>query len=95
MQPDAPDQEEPRDEGDESLRDLLLDTRMRLTSASASQAQQMERALERLREGKYGICVECHGPIELKRLEAVPWTVRCLECQESAEFDARDHSPSM
>jgi DnaK suppressor protein len=89
------DQDEPRDEADESLRTLLRDTRMRLAEVDAQRAQMMEAALARLRDGTYGQCIDCGGNIEAKRLDAVPWAVRCVECQESAEFDARNHSPSL
>ena len=89
------DGDEPRDEGDESLRTLLRDTRMRLTEVDAQRAQLMEEALRRLSGPDAGKCVDCDGEIEWKRLGAVPWAVRCVDCQEAAEFDARDHSPSL
>lgn len=39
-------------------------------------------ALEKLRDGSYGKCVECDGQIHEKRLSAVPWAERCVKCQE-------------
>src|ERR1700687_2788453 len=42
-------------------------------------------ALARLREGTFGECVSCGKEITAKRLEAVPWTRHCIECQEKAE----------
>jgi DnaK suppressor protein len=89
------DQEEPRDEGDESLRVLMRDTRMSLAEQDAQRAQLIEEALRRLSQGSYGTCVDCGGPIEPKRLEAVPWALRCVEDQEAFEFEARDRSPSL
>lgn len=89
------DQDEPRDEGDESMRVLMRDTRMRLAEADAQRAQLLEEALRRLGDGSYGKCIDCGGPIEAKRLEAVPWALRCLEDQEAFEFEARDRSPSL
>ena len=89
------DQDEPRDEGDESMRTLMRDTRMRLAEVDAQKAQLLEEALHRLAEGSYGKCIDCGGPIEAKRLEAVPWAQRCLEDQEAFEFEARDRSPSL
>ncbi len=38
-------------------------------------------ALERIMEGRYGICVDCGRPIERERLEAVPWAARCIADQ--------------
>ncbi|MCS6861859.1 MAG: TraR/DksA C4-type zinc finger protein [Abditibacteriales bacterium] len=42
----------------------------------------INRALERLREGTYGICEMCGQPIKPARLEALPWTTLCLNCRE-------------
>ncbi|HEX4311591.1 MAG TPA: TraR/DksA family transcriptional regulator [Acidobacteriaceae bacterium] len=42
-------------------------------------------ALERLREGTFGECMHCGKPIGEKRLEALPWTPYCIECQEKIE----------
>ena len=89
------DQDEPRDEGDESMRVLMRDTRMSLAEQDAARAQLIEEALRRLSQGSYGKCVDCGGPIEPKRLEVVPWALRCVEDQEAFEFEARDRSPSL
>ncbi|MBI3478459.1 MAG: TraR/DksA family transcriptional regulator [Acidobacteria bacterium] len=45
----------------------------------------VDGALGRLREGTFGECVSCGKEINAKRLEAVPWTRHCIECQEKAE----------
>lgn len=45
----------------------------------------VEGALARIREGSFGECVSCGKEINAKRLEAVPWTRHCIECQEKAE----------
>jgi DnaK suppressor protein len=42
-------------------------------------------ALERLHEGTFGDCLHCGKPIGEKRLEALPWTPYCIECQEKVE----------
>ena len=44
--------------------------------------QMVDGALARLREGSFGECVSCGKEIDAKRLEAVPWTRHCIECQE-------------
>jgi DnaK suppressor protein len=45
----------------------------------------VEGALARIREGSFGECVSCGKEINAKRLEAVPWTRHCIDCQEKAE----------
>ena len=47
--------------------------------------QMVENALVRLREGSFGECISCGKEINPKRLEAVPWTRHCIECQEKLE----------
>jgi RNA polymerase-binding transcription factor len=47
--------------------------------------QMVEGALSRVREGTYGECISCGQEINTKRLEAVPWTRHCIECQEKLE----------
>jgi RNA polymerase-binding transcription factor DksA len=43
--------------------------------------EQVERALERVREGAYGICENCGRRIPPARLEFQPAATRCVECQ--------------
>jgi DnaK suppressor protein len=45
----------------------------------------VEGALSRIREGEFGECIACGKEINAKRLEAVPWTRHCIECQEKVE----------
>jgi DnaK suppressor protein len=40
------------------------------------------QSLARLADGSYGICQRCEDEISLKRLEALPWAVCCISCQE-------------
>jgi DnaK suppressor protein len=42
--------------------------------------EQIDAALDRLREGTYGVCQACHGPIPSERLAAVPWAAFCIDC---------------
>ncbi len=46
--------------------------------------QQIDEALGRMREGTYGICVECSREINPARLEARPLSIRCVECAAAA-----------
>ena len=43
--------------------------------------EQVERALERVREGGYGICESCGRRIPAARLKFQPAATRCVECQ--------------
>ncbi|TMC08760.1 MAG: hypothetical protein E6J30_05255 [Chloroflexi bacterium] len=43
--------------------------------------EQVERALERVREGAYGLCEDCGHRIPTERLRYQPSATRCVECQ--------------
>ena len=55
------------------------------SNADRQLLQMVEAALARLREGNFGECTSCGREINAKRLEAVPWTRHCIECQEKLE----------
>lgn len=50
-----------------------------------TQLSQVRDALQRIAEGCYGICMHCESTIGGKRLQALPWTSTCLDCQERIE----------
>src|SRR5271156_5669666 len=55
------------------------------TDTDRSTLQLIEAALTRMKNGAYGLCASCENEIQVKRLEAVPWTKHCLACQEKQE----------
>ena len=48
----------------------------------------IENALARIRAGSFGVCEACQRPIAKARLEAVPWTRLCRDCEEREQFAA-------
>lgn len=46
---------------------------------------EIEQALRRLDRGTYGRCSTCGQPIPARRLEAIPWATRDVECERCAE----------
>lgn len=45
----------------------------------------LQAALERLRDGDYGTCVECGEPIAAARIRALPEVQTCVRCQDRLE----------
>ncbi|HEX9984283.1 MAG TPA: TraR/DksA family transcriptional regulator [Thermoanaerobaculia bacterium] len=45
----------------------------------------IEEALIRIRDESYAVCTNCGATIGEKRLQAVPWTAFCIDCQELQE----------
>jgi RNA polymerase-binding transcription factor DksA len=42
--------------------------------------EEISDAIERIRQGTFGLCEECHGPIPKARLQALPYTRHCVAC---------------
>jgi DnaK suppressor protein len=49
--------------------------------------RQVKAALRRVQDGSFGTCTDCELTISAKRLAAVPWAARCIQCQEAADGD--------
>ena len=47
--------------------------------------KKVKSALEKIKEGTYGLCRDCDGPISFTRLKARPTSDYCLVCKEEAE----------
>jgi RNA polymerase-binding transcription factor DksA len=56
-----------------------------LMSSEQDGLYEVEEAIKRLEAGTYGICELCEKAIKRERLEAVPFTRLCLNCQASTE----------
>jgi DnaK suppressor protein len=50
-----------------------------------AQLRLVRQALGRIADGSYGDCVRCLQAIGPKRIEALPWTPYCIDCQERIE----------
>lgn len=59
-----------------------------LSNAEREQLFLIDEALKRIEESNYGICQMCQKNISKKRLDAVPWSPHCIECQEKAEEES-------
>ena len=51
-----------------------------LDMMKSAELDQVNYALRRLENGNYGICEDCGEPISDKRLKALPFAVKCIEC---------------
>jgi DnaK suppressor protein len=55
------------------------------TNTDRSILQLIDEALQRIKAGTYGTCIECGEELQQKRLEAVPWARYCVRCAEKHE----------
>ena len=51
--------------------------------ATAAELAQINRALAQLDQGTYGVCSRCGQPIDSRRLQALPYSDRCISCAEA------------
>jgi len=56
-----------------------------LSNSERDMLQLVDRAIVRIDEKRFGMCVVCEDEMNTKRLEAVPWASHCLSCQEKQE----------
>lgn len=87
---------EPGDYGDEALADALADFNVVRIDRQVRELRDIETALQRIKDGSYGICIDCGQEIGFARLSVYPTAKRCIVCQEKHErlFAGESH-PSM
>jgi len=64
-----------------SERDLAI----RNVDRESTLLRQVRAAMQRIQDGSFGTCIDCDSAISPKRLAAVPWAPRCLQCQDAAD----------
>ncbi len=73
------------DVGESSEADIQEDIEFALIQMKAETLNKINEALARLNEGAYGNCFECGDEISEARLRALPFAVRCKDCEEARE----------
>jgi DnaK suppressor protein len=77
------------DDVETSESDIQDEIEFALIQMKAETLHRINEALERLEEGTYGRCFECGEEIEPRRLRALPFAVRCKDCEEAREVAAQ------
>ena len=73
------------DQGESSEAGIQEDIEFALIQMKSETLNKINEALGRLEEGAYGNCFECGEEIAPQRLRALPFAVRCRECEEARE----------
>ena len=74
------------DAADASASDLEQYFGIAFAEMAAQALRHVDRALARLERGDYGSCTDCNEKISHKRLTALPFALRCRECEEMREI---------
>ena len=77
------------DAAETSEADIQDDIEFALIQMKAETLTKIEEALRRLDEGTFGYCFECGEEISERRLRALPFAVRCKDCEEARETAER------
>src|SRR5215467_9176192 len=65
--------------------DIQEDIELALIQMKSETLNKINDALVRLEQGNYGNCFDCGEEIAEKRLRALPFAVRCKDCEEARE----------
>ncbi|MBI3610486.1 MAG: TraR/DksA C4-type zinc finger protein [Nitrospirae bacterium] len=74
------------DSGDQAMLDMADELDISLLEMRNKNLQAINDALQRLKEGTYGVCEGCGDEIPEKRLTVMPFTPFCVACQEKREI---------
>ena len=83
------------DVGDPSVADEVASEEFTEAEHNSAVLQQVREALGRVADGTFGRCIVDGGPIEERRLEAVPWTPYCLKHEKRLEVAASTRTPTL
>jgi DnaK suppressor protein len=74
------------DDAEASEADIQDEIELALIQMKSETLHKIEEALTRLDEHTYGYCFECGDEISERRLRALPFAVRCKDCEEAREI---------
>ena len=81
-----------QDPADQALSSAFETLKSSLHNNEYEEYKMIEKALEMVDAGTYGMCVDCHQAISERRLQSYPNATRCLPCQETAEEEREKNS---
>jgi DnaK suppressor protein len=80
------------DEMDLASSEYLQSFTFRLRGREKAFLEKIQKALNKIDDGTFGVCEECSEEISAKRLEARPETTLCIRCKEDQERVEKDYS---
>jgi DnaK suppressor protein len=76
---------DPKDFADIASDDIDRKMIEALGTQEMKRLRQIDSAITRIQQGKYGFCAKCGKKIPQARLEAIPYAVLCIDCQKGEE----------
>lgn len=78
---------------EEATESMEMEKRLALESRLNNLLAEVERAIQKLETGSYGVCDSCGTTIDPARMEALPQAILCLNCRQKAK-NAKIQSPT-
>jgi DnaK suppressor protein len=73
------------DSADQAFESCGEEVSSQLAQLESRELMKIERSLERLKQGIYGVCELCQKKIPVSRLNALPFSTTCIHCQREME----------
>src|SRR5947207_15565972 len=73
------------DSADQAFESCGEEVSSQLAQLESRELMQIERSLNRLKQGIYGVCELCQKKIPVSRLNALPFSTTCIHCQREME----------
>jgi len=83
------------DAGEMSELDLNRSTALDLASRQSQLIKEIDEALDRIKDGTYGLCTRCRKPLDEERLKAMPTAKYDAECQSAIEAAQGIETPTL
>jgi len=80
------------DEIDQASAEYQQSFTFRLRDREKYYLSKIDKALQKIEAGEFGMCEECGEEISIKRLEARPVTTLCIRCKEEQEMEERSYA---
>lgn len=80
------------DEIDQASSEYLQSFNLRLRDREQFLLQKIDRSLQKIESGDFGVCEACGEDISVKRLEARPVTTLCIRCKEEQEKQEKSYT---
>jgi len=77
------------DPTDQASMETDRDFDLRIKDRERKLIRKIDQAINRIKEGEFGICESCGGDISPKRLQARPVTTLCIDCKTEQEQEER------
>ncbi len=78
-----------KDDGDAASDDMMIKKIEALNQIAANRLKSVDAALARIKNHRYGMCLQCGTKIPEDRLRAIPYAVLCIACKSGQEGGRR------